>query len=432
MRRGLLVGAVLAAGVLAIVIVKSGGRTDHEVRAILTDASDLQRGSQVRIGGQVVGHVQSVQVVDRDRAEIDLTIDDSRAWPLRQGTRMSVNWLGTISYAGRYVALEPPIALTPPIPQNGLIPANDVQQPVELDQILQTFDATGRRDLRQTLQATGTALDAAAPSIGRALVEAPDALGQARSVLVDLGSDPVELNTLVRTADRVTAAVASADPGIAQLISGAQSTFAAVALKSTALEQTLAAAPAALAETRGTLAHADRTLAHADTLASRLHPGVEAIRRATPDLQAVLQGIIGVAPPLETGLQSLRGASPPLSDLFVQARANSPQLDSLATQATPQVGCIRPFAPEIAGLASVWNGFLVYGDKTDKYARVTGSVLPFQGVTTLNSGQVEQLFPQLRYAFPRPPGEVAGQPWFQPQCDLGPDTLVPADDPEGK
>jgi hypothetical protein len=34
------------------------------------------------------------------------------------------------------------------------------------------------------------------------------------------------------------------------------------------------------------------------------------------------------------------------------------------------------------------------------------------------------------YAEPRPPGLSVGQPWFQPQCGAGPNSLSPAYDPE--
>ncbi|MEA2273229.1 MAG: hypothetical protein QOI98_1937, partial [Solirubrobacteraceae bacterium] len=52
--------------------------------------------------------------------------------------------------------------------------------------------------------------------------------------------------------------------------------------------------------------------------------------------------------------------------------------------------------------------------------------------TPLNSQQVTTVMKdRLKYAMPRPPGLNAGQPWFQPQCGAGPDSLDPSKDPEG-
>jgi hypothetical protein len=38
----------------------------------------------------------------------------------------------------------------------------------------------------------------------------------------------------------------------------------------------------------------------------------------------------------------------------------------------------------------------------------------------------------LTYAFPRPPGDSAGQPWFLPECGITKDAYDPSKDPEGK
>jgi hypothetical protein len=46
------------------------------------------------------------------------------------------------------------------------------------------------------------------------------------------------------------------------------------------------------------------------------------------------------------------------------------------------------------------------------------------------AGEAKKLFPGLEYGFPRPPGELAGQSWFQPQCGVGPDTVDPSKDRE--
>jgi hypothetical protein len=44
--------------------------------------------------------------------------------------------------------------------------------------------------------------------------------------------------------------------------------------------------------------------------------------------------------------------------------------------------------------------------------------------------QAIKMFPGTHYAFPNPPGNLAGQPWFQPQCGVTADALDPAKDHE--
>jgi hypothetical protein len=41
-------------------------------------------------------------------------------------------------------------------------------------------------------------------------------------------------------------------------------------------------------------------------------------------------------------------------------------------------------------------------------------------------------FPGVTYGFPRPPGELAGQPWFQPQCGVTQASLDPSKDREAQ
>jgi hypothetical protein len=49
-----------------------------------------------------------------------------------------------------------------------------------------------------------------------------------------------------------------------------------------------------------------------------------------------------------------------------------------------------------------------------------------------DSGTAAKLFPGLDYAFPRPPGYSAGQPWFLPKCGVTTDALDPSKDPESR
>jgi hypothetical protein len=98
------------------------------------------------------------------------------------------------------------------------------------------------------------------------------------------------------------------------------------------------------------------------------------------------------------------------------------------------VGCLRPYAPEIAGFLSTWSGYNKNYDAGGHYARTfplmfNAALIPG---TALNSLQITRTYAdRLFYAMPRPPGLNAGQPWFQPQCGAGPESMNPSKDPEG-
>jgi hypothetical protein len=138
-----------------------------------------------------------------------------------------------------------------------------------------------------------------------------------------------------------------------------------------------------------------------------------------------------VGPDAYSTLASLRRAAPDVNPLLDRATQLMPQLASIGGQGATELACIRPYAPEAAGLASTWTSFLQYSDHHDKYARVNGGAYPYpSSETPLSSAAVVQLVPSLKYVFPAPPGEVAGQPWFIPSCGVGPSSLDATQDPE--
>jgi hypothetical protein len=96
------------------------------------------------------------------------------------------------------------------------------------------------------------------------------------------------------------------------------------------------------------------------------------------------------------------------------------------------VGCIRPYAPEIAGLLTTWSSWTQDYDQIGHLGRLDGYAGPSSLTSTpLTPAQYVALTGQ-GYALTRPPGYNAGQPWYQPQCGITPAGLNPASDPEAQ
>ena len=111
-----------------------------------------------------------------------------------------------------------------------------------------------------------------------------------------------------------------------------------------------------------------------------------------------------------------------------------PQLGSIGRQSVEQLKCIRPYTPDAVAFFTNWADFLSATDGKDKYIRANVQLLtpaPYNAITG-NSADIAKAFPGLRYAFPRPPGLNAGQPWFLPECGAGKDSLDPSKDPEAR
>lgn len=427
----MLAGAALASALLAaILVVGTSGGHDHRLEAVFSSATNFRPGLDVRAAGQRVGRVAGVHT-DGRTARLSLVIDDTRAWPLPKGTRAQLRWGGTTAFSSRYVELLPG-RRGPALPDGALIPLADTVAPVEIDHLLRTFDARGRSDLRRTIDASGAALASAALPLRRVLAATPPALRQARGLLADLGDDPEELDALVRSTDRVVHAVNTANPGVEPLLASLAQTFDAVASEASGLRATLADAPGTLSATRTTLARADGTLGEVRELAGELAPGVRELRGITPRANALLRRVTSVAPLAAGTLRDLRRAAPDVVRLLDRAAPLLPRLGSIGRDASTQLRCITPYAPEIAGFASTWGGFIQNGDAADKYARIHANSLPFPEETTMSSQQVSAAFPGLTYAFPRPPGANVGKPRFMDECGVGRDSTDPSKDPEAR
>jgi ABC-type transporter Mla subunit MlaD len=300
---------------------------------------------------------------------------------------------------------------------------------VEADDFFRTFDRETRRDLKATLNDGGAALGSADDDLRLALDHAPSAIDEARAVLEDLGADEQALDTLVRSGDRVVHAVQASDRDVGLLIQDASTSFAALAAESDDMRRALSDAPGTLASARQTLGHAERTLRTTGDLATRLAPGVTQVRSAIPRLTSVLQTVQDVGPDARLTLRTARRAAPDLDALLTRARDLMPTIESVSGEAAEQLACLRPYTPEVAGLATTWSRFLLFEDNQDKHARSNFPAFSFNQ-TRSSSAEVARQFPYLRYGFPQPPGFNAGQPWFLPECHLGPETVDVNQDPE--
>lgn len=434
MRR--LVIAVLGGVLVAVVaiVVTSRGESAHRVSFTMGDASSLIPGAKVRAAGQMVGRVTDVSTVDHGRrALIRLSLTNDRVWPLPTDTKIRVRFGGTIALAARYVELDRGTRTTT-LADGGTLASANVTVRVEYDEAIGTFGPRTRENLRATVNAAGSALAPAAAPLRATLTKAPPTVRELHGLFSDLGSQDAALGGLVTSTDRVISAADAADPDVGSLIEDAATTFGAVGARAADVRTLLADLPATLGDTRATLRRADPTLRSVTELAGRLRPGVDELRRTTGPLNRTLLVADTVAPDLASTARTLRGAAPDLTRLLDRAGDLMPHARSALTQAATQLACVRPYAPEIAGLASTWSDFVGEGDGKDKYARLYFGTYPIPNGTPLTLPEAAKIIPGPfeNYAFPRAPGANAGQPWYQPACGITADGADPQKNPEAK
>jgi virulence factor Mce-like protein len=433
-RRVAALGA-LAVLLLVVVLLTTGGRSGgHTLYVTVSDATSLIKGQELKAGGGKIGVIDDVQAVDGGaKARLTLRVED-RAWPLPKDTRFAARFGGTAAFYNRHILVTPGTEGGPSLADGATIPATRFAVPVEIDQLLAVFDTDVRRDLKSFVNRSGVTLDRSLAPLQKTLDKTPQAVDQAARVFEDLTDDRGALDVTLRKTSDVVDAVRRADPNLSRLLTGAASTFSAIADKQAQLRTTLERLPGALTQTRTTLARAEHTLDGAGRLATRIAPGVRELRRVAVPLDDVLTSVRGIAPDARATLATVRRSTPQVNAFVARATTLSPQLGSIADGSIENLKCIRPYTPELMGLLTTWGDFMSWNDKKDKYlrARVENFLPTAYNDVPQSPGQLKQLFPDLRYGFPRPPGYNAGQPWYQPQCGAGKDAVDPSKDQEGR
>jgi virulence factor Mce-like protein len=425
------VAAIVVAVIAVAVVLFGSSSSTHKLRVAFQSSINLVPGNEVRIAARPVGKVASIEEMD-GQSVVELELDDSPVWPLRRGTIARIRYGSLTAYAGRYVELTPAPPPAPPLQDGGILASADTITPVEFDETFRTFDQRTRGNLRGLVRNAAGTFDAHARDLGRGLQQGGPGLQQLADLMGDLGADRYALHRLVVAGARTSVALESRDPELRSLLDNAAATFDEFALEARAQQQTLERFPAALRTGRATLARFDHSLIGLQGLVDDLRPGAAGLRRMAPSVTGMTRALLDVAP-LATHAFTVGARTAPDVDRFLRtATPFMPKLGGVLHQLAPMVGCVRPYAPEIAGQMADWTGFNGNYDNTSHYQRTAQQKPPFAPGTKLTSDDVvNRVFRgRIFYAMPRPPGLASGQPWFLPECGAGRDALDATKDPE--
>jgi virulence factor Mce-like protein len=333
-----------AAGVVALVAIvlatyfAFGGRApwqqDHEVRAVVRSANELQNRSPVRIAGVNVGKVKRVERGPGSTAIVTMAIDES-ALPLHRDATLKIR--PRLFLEGNFfVDLQPGTPSAPELPEGGTIPLAQTATPVQLDQVLTTLKAGTRHDLKLLLKGLGSGL-----GDGRALhrvipLLAPAFLPTAITAEAIQGQNPGDLSGFIDRAERITRAVASRRRDLPRLVTDLDRTLAVLAERRAALGETVV--------------RLDSLLGHAPasfTALNDLFPTARAfVREARPGIRALPQTLRLANPLLDQaaeliGPDELPALLTQLDPALHELRVLEPQLGRLLGTLRPITECVR-------------------------------------------------------------------------------------------
>jgi ABC-type transporter Mla subunit MlaD len=433
----------IAAAIVAVLVVLVANSNDseliifgstpsypHELQILAPSAFEVIPGERVVEGGVGIGTILSANVTRNAQAHVVFGLSD-QAWPVPTNSTFTLRMGGTVKFTDRFLNITKGTASTD-FRDNAYVPATQFTVPVEYDQIFNIFDAQGRAGLKGFFDNTGR-LAPAAPSFRRAIAVAPPVLNQAAAVFGDLGYDQQALSTLVSSTATVSDAIAASNPGLGTLIQGGANTFHTIAMDNRKLGVAVNSGYTGMKAIARLGGQALVTLPLVQKLAERLDPGVTQLGDLAGPLDVTLHKVISVEPTAVATLDTVKDRGPAIDSLLTAAKTTlMPELTSVGNQAAPELYCIRPYTPSIIGFFLGWGGFFSLG-LNNPHVNLLHSVvslLPFPNGTTLSSGQLTKIFPDLHVSQPAAAGENVDQPIYSPRCNVNPTDTNPADDPE--
>lgn len=315
---GLLAVAVLAAAYTVL----SGGDEGYTLKAELPNAGGVKENSSVKIAGVPGGKVTDLEITPRDTVVLTMTLDDNAA-PV--GSDASVEIRPTDLLGERYVALDAGNVEKPE--QSGFqISKGRSKLPVELDDVLNTFEGTTRERIKIIVNEFAIGLGNRGKDLAKLLDAMPSSLRDARELVAEITEENASLKNLLARGDSLTAAVEPEKDKLAGLITQADTSLGALADRREKIGRALDAAPGGLQALNTTLGQ---------------------LRRASTDLRPASVDIQNAAAPLKQTLDAVPGFEDAARDSLKVADEAAPSLTKLGKKTT---GPLKALTPTLANL----------------------------------------------------------------------------------
>ena len=241
-----MVGAVTVMIVIVAVFLAYNANTglpfvpSYRISAEVPNANSLVPGNEVRIGGVRVGLVEAIEPQAHDDGTVSAVLDlklDSDLEPLPDDSTMIVRARSALGL--KYLEIAKGSSsegyaqgATVPLSSYGSPDPDDpsmLEEPVEIDQVLSTFDAPTRRAIQENLVEFGNALAGRGPALNSALGRLPRVLRYLEPVMTNLSAPDTRLERFISASAAAAAEVAPVAEVQAELFVNLDSTFTALA-----------------------------------------------------------------------------------------------------------------------------------------------------------------------------------------------------------
>jgi ABC-type transporter Mla subunit MlaD len=325
----------------------------YELHATFKSAQNLQQNSPVRIAGVEVGKVTDVQPIKGGNGAAQVTMEiEKNGLPIHKDATLKIR--PRIFLEGNlFVDLQPGTPQAPAMKDGGTIPVNQTDTPVQFGQVLTALQSDTRKDLQTFLREYATnglgnggkkGEKTGAQYYNEGLAAAPDAFKNA-SLANDatLGQQPGDLQRVIRSQQKVFAALSTHPESLKGLVTNLNDTAAALSADEASLQALVPALRDVVVKGRPALASVDAALPSLRAFAADALPGVrsspQTLRESRPFI-AQLRGLVS-GPELKGLTADLRPTIPALAKLN---HDTIPLLEENRALSACQNNVILPFA----------------------------------------------------------------------------------------
>ena len=262
----------------------------YSVSVDLPDASNIVPGNEVREGGFRIGAVDKVEAIRRSDgttfARLHMKLEKA-VEPLPIDTTLIVRSRSALGL--KYVEIDPGTA-SAGYKAGSTIPLSQARpRPVEIDEVLNTFDLQTRNGIKGSLEGLGTGLAGRGIVLNEVIHELPPLFDNLQPVTQNLAAPQTRLARLFPALERTSRLVAPVAVEQGQLFQNLDTTFTALAdVARPFIQDTISKSPPALDNAIANFPQQRPFLENTAAFARELRPGVSVLPSTLPDLSDAL------------------------------------------------------------------------------------------------------------------------------------------------
>lgn len=395
----------LATAVVAVVLVVSGAfSSSYRLNAVFDQVNGLVEGADVKAAGVDVGSVQRIWLGPDGLPHVAMDIDDG--YRVRQGGTAEVRATSASGEVNRYVALS--AGGGEPIPDDTTLGTGRTDQPVEIGDVLSTFDRKTRVALRGALDGLERGTAGRGPDLARTLTYSGTALADTADLVRQVNSDGQEVNTLVADAHDILATLAQDPQALGDTTDRLGSVLATTGAHEQDLARTAALLGPGIRSPRLALDRVDSSVGTLRRLVRVARPGIAKLVPFSKRLRPTLRAAVPTLSEAQSLIKTAPGDMKRLDPLLTTAEPTLTTLTPVARSLGPILDQTRVRTPDFFSFFSNWADFTSDYDVNGHAAKV-GIVFPPAPLNTI--GPSDSGPGNLKLPFLRTPGVLEGDPW---------------------